>query len=251
MKKEPPPKQQSELQRTLNVDTLVDKVLATPTTITLGELLGAAPMASKKVSDYLRITRPSKFIQKEELVKDKPLVGTQVNAVKESDIPLQDAKLIKLRLSFTNGHTEDALIDPGSEMDIMNQDTWIKSQAPMTYTTRTAMRDAGDHLTSLDGRCDNLTLTSGNLVTTSNFWVGNVPFPLLCGRPWQRRNKVNVEERETGTWLVHRDNFDSKLWEICAVPSKCTLNGHPLDFFRKGHNHIHKTTIEEVPDNET
>jgi len=59
-------------------------------------------------------------------------------------------------MSFTNGHTEEALIDPGSEMDIMNQATWIKSQAPMTYTTRTAMRDAGDHLTSLDGRCDDL-----------------------------------------------------------------------------------------------
>jgi len=100
MKKDPPPKQQSELQRTLNVDTLVDKVLATPTTITLGELLGAAPMASKKVSDYLRITHPSKLIQKKELIKDKPLVGTQVNAVKESDIPLQDAKHIKLRLSL-------------------------------------------------------------------------------------------------------------------------------------------------------
>src|SRR5882724_10119152 len=95
MKKYPPPKQKSELQRTLNVDTLIDKVLATLTTITLGELLGAAPMASKKVSDYLRITRPSKFIQKEELVKDKPLVGTQGNTVQESDIPLQDAKLIK------------------------------------------------------------------------------------------------------------------------------------------------------------
>src|SRR5882724_7762282 len=101
-------------------------------------------MALKKVSDYIWITCPSKFIQKEELVKDKPLVGTQVNTVKESDILLQDAKLIKLHLSFTNGHTEDALIDPGCEMDIMNQDAWIKSQAPMTYTMRTAMRDAGD-----------------------------------------------------------------------------------------------------------
>jgi len=108
-------------------------------------------MASKKVSYYLQITYPSKFIQKEELVKDKPLVGTQVNTVKESDIQLQDANLIKLHLSFSNGHTEDALIDPGSKMDIMNQDMWIKLQAPMTYMMRTAMCNAGDHLTSLVG----------------------------------------------------------------------------------------------------
>ena len=135
-------------------------------------------MASKKALDYLQITHPSKFIQIEEFLKDKPLVGTQVNTVKESDIQLQDAKLIKLHLSFSNGHIEDTLIDPGSKMDIMNQDMWIKSQAPIMYTTRTAMHNAGDHLTSLDGQCDNLTLTS-------NFWVGNGPFPLLCGQPWQ------------------------------------------------------------------
>jgi len=151
MKKDPPLKQQSELQQTLNIDTLIDKVLATLMMITLGELLGAAPMASKKVLDYLQITCPSKFIQKEEFIKDKPFVGTQVNTIKESDIQLHDAKLIKLPLSFSNGHTENSLIDPGSEMDIMNQDMWIKSQAPMTYMMRTAMCDAGDHLTSLDG----------------------------------------------------------------------------------------------------
>ena len=79
--------------------------------ITFGELLGAVHLALKKVSDYLWITCPSKFIQKEELIKDKPLVGTQVNTIKESDIQLQDAKLIKLCLFFSNGHTEDALID--------------------------------------------------------------------------------------------------------------------------------------------
>jgi len=41
--------------------------------ITLGELLGEAPMASKKVSDYLQITRPSKFIQKKNSSRTNPL----------------------------------------------------------------------------------------------------------------------------------------------------------------------------------
>src|SRR5882672_6355673 len=48
-KKEPLSKQQSELQQTLNVESLIDKVLKTLTTITLQELLGAAPMTSKKI----------------------------------------------------------------------------------------------------------------------------------------------------------------------------------------------------------
>ena len=44
-KKNPPPKQQSNLQRQLDVDNLVDKVLGMPTTVTLHELLGASPTA--------------------------------------------------------------------------------------------------------------------------------------------------------------------------------------------------------------
>ena len=55
-KKNPPPKQQSDLQRQLDVDNLVNKVLGTPTTVTLRELLGTSPTASKKILDYLRVT---------------------------------------------------------------------------------------------------------------------------------------------------------------------------------------------------
>ena len=61
-KKNPPPKQQSELQRQLDVDNLVDKVLGTPTTVTLCELLGTSPTASKKILDYLRVTQPTQYI---------------------------------------------------------------------------------------------------------------------------------------------------------------------------------------------
>ena len=55
-KKNPPPKQQSDLQRQLNVDNLVDKVLGTPMTVTLCKLLSTSPMASKKILDYLPVT---------------------------------------------------------------------------------------------------------------------------------------------------------------------------------------------------
>ena len=52
-------KQQSKLQQQLNMDELVANVLATPTTITIRELLGASPPTSKKIQECLRITRPS------------------------------------------------------------------------------------------------------------------------------------------------------------------------------------------------
>jgi len=118
---------------------------------------------------------------------------------------------------------------------------------PMTYTTRTAMRDAGDHLTSLDGRCDNLNFDLRKPSHDIQLrWECPISSPMW--QTLQRRNKVNVEERENRQLgFVHRDNFDSKLWEICAVPSKRTLNGHPLDFFRRRAQPYHKTTIKKSP----
>ena len=64
-KKNPPPKQQSDLQQQLDVDNLVNKVLGTPMTVTLCELLGTSPTASKKILDYLCITRPTQHIAAE------------------------------------------------------------------------------------------------------------------------------------------------------------------------------------------
>jgi len=54
------------------MDELVAKVLATPTTITIRELLGASPPTSKKIQEYLRITRPSQRNPENVNYLDKP-----------------------------------------------------------------------------------------------------------------------------------------------------------------------------------
>ena len=97
----------------------------------------------------------------------------------------------------------NALIDPGSELDIMSYNMWMHTQQPMDSCTSTLMQDASNHLTDLKGQCFDVELSTGNFVTTSDFWVGKVPFEVLCGQPWQQKNKVNIEEQNNGTWLVH------------------------------------------------
>jgi len=79
-----------------------------------------------------------------------------------------------------------------------------------------------------------------NLVMTSNFWVGNVPFPLLCGRPWQVETS-QCRRRKTGTWLVHRDNFDSKLWRYVLYHPNVPWMVTPWVFFGRAQPY-HKTT---------
>ena len=105
------------------------------------------------------------------------------------------------------------------------------------------MQDAGQHHTRLDGKCMGIRLSAGNLVTVTDLWVGNLPFPILLGRPWQRKNQISIEERETGTWLCRCDSFDHKIWETCAVPAK-----HAEDFIDsiQGNFFGHNPTAADV-----
>ena len=50
-------------------------------------------------------------------------------------------------------------------------------------------------------------------------FVGDtVPFDLLLGRPWQIRNKVTIDERRAGTYLVFKDDQDVPRYEVRVPP---------------------------------
>ena len=104
-------------------------------------------------------------------------------------------------------------------------------------------------------------IISRQLVMTSDFWVGSIPFDLLCGWPWQWKNKVNIEEQNNGTWLVHKSSSRDKLWELCAVPAHCYkdwVNSHffchvpksPVVFPWRDNKH-NNVRVEEVTDKDT
>ena len=60
---------------------------------------------------------------------DKPaIVNPKTNC--PSYNPL-DIHLVNLTVQFKNGHTVNALIDPGSELDIMGHETWLQTSEPM------------------------------------------------------------------------------------------------------------------------
>ena len=102
------------------------------------------------------------------------------------------------------------------------------------------MQDASNHVTNLQGKCFNVDLMSGNFKTTSDFWVGNVPFEILCRRPWQVQNKINIEERNNGTWLSHRAVTGEAVWEVCAVPAQNPTNDGMNSHLFGHHHHPHR-----------
>jgi len=221
---------QSEVQRLLDPDNLIKKVLSTAVSVTMSELLGSSPLIAKRMQDHLRVTR----IQSNSMMQGGPEEDQfsspkQVNSMQYHH---SDARLICVKVKFDNGETVDALIDCGSELDIMTPRTYMSSGTPMDKTSSITMRDAGQHETKLEGRCHGVNLYLGNLKTTTDLWVGgSMPFPVVLGRPWQRRNGINVEERETGTWLAKRNKQGHVVWELWVVPAK-----NPTEFIHANHS---------------
>ena len=81
------------------------------------------------MQDYLRITRLPQANATE-----------QVNAIGQSaSYHPHDARLIFLRMTFDNNYAVDTIIDCGSELDIISQNTFIKSQSPIDTSVTTIM----------------------------------------------------------------------------------------------------------------
>ena len=60
----------------------------------------------------------------------------------------------------------------------------------------------------------------------ANLYVGNVPFDLLLGRPWQRGNKVSIDELEDGTYLIFKDpNMMELKHKVLVTPDVIVTEG--------------------------
>ena len=131
------------------------------------------------------------------------------------------ARLIQVKVKVDNGTELTALIDCGSQIDILNSQSHLSTQIPMDKTVSTVMRDAGQRDTSLHGRCYSVNIYLGELQTVTDLWVGgNIPYDVVLGRSWTRRNGISIDEQSTGTWLASRNLQGDVLWELCAVPAQ-------------------------------
>ncbi|VDB87575.1 unnamed protein product [Peniophora sp. CBMAI 1063] len=73
----------------------------------------------------------------------------------------------------------------------------------------------------LHGLVQDVPLALGGAIhTQASFYRMDHPvnYQLLLGRPWQRSNMVNIEERQNGTYLVFRDGQDRITYDILVTP---------------------------------
>ncbi|KAI0054366.1 hypothetical protein BV25DRAFT_1777975, partial [Artomyces pyxidatus] len=100
-----------------------------------------------------------------------------------------------------------AIIDTGSQLNIVHHKVWTEAiNLPMNKEAGTTMNDANGGKGELSGLVENVPLRYGSVALPGDLFVGkHVPFALLLGRPWQKRNFVSIDERLQGTYLVIKD----------------------------------------------
>jgi len=175
---------QSELQKRVDPVALVDRLLKAPITMEVGDIMGLAPFIGKRVADMLRVQRPS-----------KP-VATTASAI---------APLIYIPITV-DGVKFDAIVDSGSQLDLMSTETFEKLRVPINPSKKIVMNGVNGHPSMLEGLCENTIIRCGGVETISDLWVGgSLPFSLLLGRPWMKANCVSIDERPNGTWIVFKE----------------------------------------------
>ncbi|KAK6984202.1 hypothetical protein R3P38DRAFT_3232170 [Favolaschia claudopus] len=212
-KEDRPIGRQSDLQATVNLPSIVERILDLQIPFTVREALVASKDLRNGIQESMRL-KNAKAV----------LMGAGAQALTRWNWPRSEGVLIKIELDI-GGRGVTAIVDTGSQLDVVRADVAaLVLRRPVDMTKSTGMNDANGGRGELRGFIHNVELNCGNIPTRTGLWVAQqAPFELLLGRPWQRNNFVSIDEREEGTYLIFRDpNTRQACHELLAVPSEAT-----------------------------
>jgi len=108
-----------------------------------------------------------------------------------------------------DGYPIKAIIDTGSEMNIIGSSMMnkISPDAPVHYNPGVEMCDANNGTSAMVGVIEGIDISVASMPTFAKglYIKHRAPFQLLLGRPWQQENKVSIDERADGTYLIFKD----------------------------------------------
>ncbi|KIM56441.1 hypothetical protein SCLCIDRAFT_29585 [Scleroderma citrinum Foug A] len=188
-KSKPPAAMSSSLSQNTNAKGIVDCILATPFTLSVGEVIGSSKDISQQLQDLIRIN---------------PLITAHF---------------------LCNGQLVKAIIDSGSTLNIVRASiakTVVKM--PIDTSKIMHMKDANDDTSKLLGLIQNVPLFCGAAKTWTHIYVSpdnDSGFDLLLGHPWAQGNAVSIMERDSGTYVVFGADSDHPLEMCVAKPCSC------------------------------
>ena len=215
-KKTPQYQYRSSIQDLATPEQLVDKTLALPLTVTVGQLLANSLPVKRVFEEKLKTHRiavdPSK-------TPTSTLSQVFVNHVDGADLALA-SPLARIR-GYCNDVEIEFTMDQGSEINIITKECLNRIKPPINSGLRVIMRDASGGSQEMEGVCEAMKITIGGMVSHANVHVGpdSANYQVLLGRPWFRYVRSKWEDREDGLWISFTDPDNSRrIIEVHAVP---------------------------------
>lgn len=227
--KRPNQVRKSEVAFQVNPVDILNQIFNEGITVRVGDLLALSKELSGHMIDKIKpkttrlIAPPSASNVQTSFVNGitKPPIAKKVYDEERGE-------LIELRMQYHDDEETrliTAIIDTGSQLNIISREACEKIiQRPIDNQRQTSMADANGGQETLDGIVADVPLHCGEVFTAADLWVGDhVPFHLLLGRPWQKKNYVSIDERRNGTYLVFKDTKSPTLdprFEILVAVNK-------------------------------
>ncbi|KAI0795381.1 hypothetical protein BC629DRAFT_1592866 [Irpex lacteus] len=222
---DPEPKERSarrsDIQNQVDSTEVLTKLLTTPVTLAVGEVLGVSREMSHQLQEAIKVKTTRQPAN--ETRTSHPANANEVSsAIRRKTKPFK-GELIKAKVYFHDDRDEkivvNAIIDTGSQLNIVRKGFWqTYINEPRDLSKQITLEDANGGEGQLDGEVADVDINMGSLHTRASLFVGsNAPFDLLLGRPWQRGNLVSIDERPDGTYLIFKDKNMKPQYELAAV----------------------------------
>ncbi|KAJ7277024.1 hypothetical protein C8J57DRAFT_1714176 [Mycena rebaudengoi] len=210
---------QSELQTTVDVNGVLDRLLNLSLPLSVGEAFALSKEIRNGIQEKIRLKNVKAV-----------LIGRSASHPILANWTWQrtEGVLIKVEMEVANRKIM-AIIDTGSQLDVVRADiAALIIQRPVDMTCTTNMNDANGGKGQLRGRIDEVEFKCGGVSTKTDLWVSQqAPFELLLGCPWQRSNLVSIDEREEGTYLVFKDPETRRpRYELLAIPHDASAEAY-------------------------
>ncbi|OAX31889.1 hypothetical protein K503DRAFT_702977, partial [Rhizopogon vinicolor AM-OR11-026] len=114
--------------------------------------------------------------------------------------------LRELKVMLNGIHAEMGLLDEGSELVVIREDVWRKTQAPINKDIRMRMQTPNGSSQDMSGCLEMLEIDVDGIKTWAHAYViANAPYRLLLGRPWQRLVRLSKSETADMVYVTVHD----------------------------------------------
>src|SRR5438045_1860340 len=232
----------SELNKSITVESIGEKVMEAPIQLKMCELLAVSTEVANYLHDQTRRKRipvtggttnaVSTEDDMESVMEDVVFADTNMAQLSAVGKPLYACPSARTKVCLDDDVQVEALLDDGSELNIMAKGTFERLQHPIDtdinwringYDAKAEEEIAelrkGDNLV---GVCHEVLVDIGGVAVKQHiFVVKYLSSELILGRPWERMTRAQKSNMDNGSYVVKIKSLDGRrMVEFLAVPAK-------------------------------